>query len=167
MLDYFPTTLEILGFRIKGQPSPIDGVSLVPLFEGRMEKRPVPIPFVTLGGSGTHVSRGSPRFALVGNRFKLLTDHPGQPEVLATDELFDLITDPRETTNLAKQRPAVVRSMKDTLAKFRISYERSLQGKDYSEPFTATKYDIPPYDPGYVLYKPWVKNSKKRHAPRQ
>ena len=52
-LDYFPTTLDLLGFRMKGQPEPIDGVSLVPLFEGRMTERPVPIPFETLGGTGS------------------------------------------------------------------------------------------------------------------
>ena len=47
-LDYFPTTLDILGFKMKGQPDPIDGISLVPLFEGKMKDRPVPIPFETL-----------------------------------------------------------------------------------------------------------------------
>ena len=50
-LDYFPTTLDLLGFKMKGQPEPIDGVSLVPLFEGEMKDRPVPIPFETLGGT--------------------------------------------------------------------------------------------------------------------
>jgi len=50
-LDYFPTTLDILGFKMKGQPKPIDGVSLVPLLEGKMRERPVPIPFETLGGA--------------------------------------------------------------------------------------------------------------------
>ncbi|MHC4507427.1 MAG: sulfatase family protein, partial [Planctomycetota bacterium] len=40
--DYFPTVLDVLGFSMKGQPEPIDGVSLLPLIEGRMTKRPTP-----------------------------------------------------------------------------------------------------------------------------
>ncbi|MCX6940191.1 MAG: sulfatase-like hydrolase/transferase [Verrucomicrobia bacterium] len=72
-LDYFPTTLELLGFKMKGLPEPIDGVSLVPLFAGKMTERPTPIPFETIGGTGSNNSRGSPRMALVDNRYKLLT----------------------------------------------------------------------------------------------
>jgi arylsulfatase A-like enzyme len=40
--DYLPTVLDVLGFSMKGQPEPIDGVSLLPLIEGRMTKRPTP-----------------------------------------------------------------------------------------------------------------------------
>jgi arylsulfatase A-like enzyme len=65
-LDYFPTILEVLGLKGAGYPEPRDGASLVPLFEGQMKERPIPIPFETLGGSGSKSSRGSPKLALVG-----------------------------------------------------------------------------------------------------
>ncbi len=38
--DYFPTMLDVLGFQMQGQPKPIDGISLLPLIEGRMTERP-------------------------------------------------------------------------------------------------------------------------------
>jgi len=149
-LDYFPTTLDIVGFRMKGQPEPIDGVSLVPLFEGTMKERPVPIPFETLGGTDTKTSRGSPRMALVDNRYKLLTDMGNPSE---KDLLFDLLSDRGETTDIAAQHPDVVKSMKKILQDFRASCKRSLEGKDYSTPFTPDQYDIPPSEPGFARSK--------------
>jgi arylsulfatase A-like enzyme len=142
-LDYFPTTMDVLGFRMKGRPEPIDGVSLVPLFEGKMKERPVPIPFETPGGTGTNASRGSPRLALVDNRYKLLTDlEPSETFPL----LFDLVRDPGETTNLAAREPDVVRSMREKLVAFRESCRRSLAGKDYDTPFTPDQDDVHPSD---------------------
>ncbi|MCK4999333.1 MAG: sulfatase-like hydrolase/transferase, partial [Anaerohalosphaera sp.] len=43
--DYFPTTMEVLGFKMKGQPETIDGISLLPLIEGKMKQRATPIGF--------------------------------------------------------------------------------------------------------------------------
>ena len=146
-LDYFPTTLDVLGFKMKGQPEPIDGVSLVPLFEGQMKERPVPIPFETLGGTGTMTSRGSPRMALVDNRYKFLTDMEGATD---KDLLFDLLADHSETKNLATEHPGIVQAMKAKLVAFRESCKASLAGKDYSTPFTPDKFDIHPSDPGFT-----------------
>jgi arylsulfatase A-like enzyme len=161
-LDYFPTTLEILGFRMKGQPEPLDGVSLVPLFEGRMKERPVPIPFETLGGTGTNASRGSPHMALVDNRYKLLTDMDDQG---SEDLLFDLLRDPRETTNLAAQQPDLVKSMKATLADFRASCKHSLAGKDYPTSFTPDKDDTHPSERGVVPKKRATDAGKRTRRP--
>ena len=146
-LDYFPTTLDLLGFRMKGQPEPIDGVSLVPLFEGKMTERPVPIPFETIGGTGSNNSRGSPRMALVDNRYKLLTDMEGAGD---KDLLFDLIADPSETKNLAADRADLAQAMKAKLAAFRVSCKRSFAGKDYSTPFALGPGELSPSDPGFA-----------------
>lgn len=148
-LDCYPTVLDAIGLKVKDQP-PLDGISLLPLLEGQMKERPVPIPFATMGGVGKGGTRGSPRYALVENRYKLLTDHPEQSGVGETDQMFDILQDPREITNIANQYPDKVNAMKEQLVKFQVSYKRSLAGKDYSEPYTPTPYDIPPYDPGFV-----------------
>ena len=42
--DIYPTLLELVGVRVKKQP-PLDGISLVPLLDGKMSKRPTPIGF--------------------------------------------------------------------------------------------------------------------------
>ena len=42
--DIYPTLLDLVGVTMPGQP-PLDGISLVPLLEGRMTQRPKPIGF--------------------------------------------------------------------------------------------------------------------------
>jgi arylsulfatase len=114
-LDYFPTTLDVLGFRMKGQPEPIDGISLVPLINGTMTERPRPIGF-----------ESSKQVSLTGNCYKIYSGDRGK-----TYMLFDLIKDPGETRDLAAEKPQLVQSMKTTLAKWRRSCKDSLAGKDY------------------------------------
>ncbi|MFP4058568.1 MAG: sulfatase-like hydrolase/transferase [Candidatus Brocadiia bacterium] len=52
--DIYPTLLDVLGVRMPGQP-PLDGISLVPLLEGKMDERPRPMGFWShpTGGIGT------------------------------------------------------------------------------------------------------------------
>ncbi|MBM4082081.1 MAG: N-acetylgalactosamine 6-sulfate sulfatase, partial [Planctomycetes bacterium] len=42
--DIYPTLLEVAGVRLEKQP-PLDGISLVPLLEGKMDARPKPMGF--------------------------------------------------------------------------------------------------------------------------
>jgi arylsulfatase A-like enzyme len=113
--DYFPTILDILGFQIKGQPEPIDGVSLLSLINGKTQRRPMPIGFE----SGNQLS-------LTDNRYKLYSNNKGN-----TYMLFDLLDDPGETKNLAAEKPHILQSMKTALHKWRESCQNSLAGKDY------------------------------------
>ncbi|MHC4176172.1 MAG: sulfatase-like hydrolase/transferase [Planctomycetota bacterium] len=52
--DIYPTLLEIAGVAVDGQPA-LDGISLVPLVEGKMTTRPKPMGFwdFPVGGIGT------------------------------------------------------------------------------------------------------------------
>jgi len=113
--DYFPTILDIFGFKMKGRPKPIDGVSLLGLIEGKMTERPQPIGFE----SGKQIS-------LTDNRYKLISIDKG-----GTYMLFDLIEDPYEKKNIANEKPEIVKQMKKTLNKWRASCKLSLDGKDY------------------------------------
>jgi len=113
--DYFPTVLNILDINMKGHPKPIDGVSLLPLFEGKMTKRPVPIAFE----SGSQVS-------LTDNRHKIHSRNKGK-----TYMLFDLIKDPGEKKDLSGEKPQILKSMKAALQIWRKSCKDSLAGKDY------------------------------------
>ena len=113
--DYFPTVLDALGFRMKGQPEPIDGVSLLPLLEGKMTERPRPIGFESAG-----------QLALIDNRYKLI--RPGRK---AAWMLFDLPADPGEKNDLAAKQPEIVKAMRDTLLKWQASCKESRAGKDY------------------------------------
>ena len=105
----------------------------------------MPIPFETLGGTGSKSSRGSPKMALVDNRYKLLTDMECAGD---KDLLFDLLADRGETKNLAAKHADIVQSMKAKLAAFRASCQRSAAGKDYTTPFTPDQADVNPNTPG-------------------
>jgi len=52
--DIYPTLLDLLDVTVPNQP-PLDGISLAPLLEGKMKKRPKPIGFWshTIGGRST------------------------------------------------------------------------------------------------------------------
>jgi arylsulfatase A-like enzyme len=67
--------------------------------------------------------------AWTDNRYKLVRSQPNRgPAVL---ELFDLLADPKETTNLAAEHPEVVQRMTEQLHAWQASVERSLSGADY------------------------------------
>ncbi|MHC4222054.1 MAG: sulfatase family protein, partial [Planctomycetota bacterium] len=113
--DYFPTTMDILNFKMIGQPEPIDGVSLKTLIKGKMKSRPTPIGF-----------ESRKQIALTDNRYKLISR-----SVKERYMLFDLINDPGETTDISEQEPDIADKMKVTLEKWRRSCEKSLMGNDY------------------------------------
>ncbi len=117
--DYFPTILDALGIR-PGDRRTLDGVSLLPLLEGHVRERPAPLAFET-----TRITRGSPRLALIENRYKLLTNLDG-----TKDLLFDIVSDPREKVDLAPRLPAETQRMRRTLAEWRDSCRRSLAGAE-------------------------------------
>jgi len=113
--DYFPTILDVLGFGMKGQPEPVDGISLLPLVEGKMTERPSPIGFE----SNNQVS-------LTDNRYKIYSKDKGK-----TYALFDLAEDPGEGKDLASEKPQILNAMTEMLEAWRASCKNSLAGKDY------------------------------------
>lgn len=129
--DYVPTIMDVLGLKLEGQPvgpgltGPIDGVSLLPLIEGKMTRRPRPIGFESGG-----------QVALVDNRYKLIKPSGGKkkqkgPPAQDGFMLFDLVEDPGETNDLATQRPEIVEAMKKTLSEWQASCRASAAGEDY------------------------------------
>ena len=65
--------------------------------------------------------------AMLDNQYKLVIDgHPG-----AAPELFDVVSDPRESNNLAHSRPQLVQQMADQLREWQQSVLQSLTGADY------------------------------------
>jgi arylsulfatase A-like enzyme len=112
--DYFPTVLDLLKTEMPDN-RPTDGVSLLPLIEGRMALRSRPIAFE----SGKQV-------ALVDNRYKLITQDSGRDW-----RLFDLIADASETSDVAAKHPDIVSRMRSVLEAWRKSCTESREGKDY------------------------------------
>jgi arylsulfatase A-like enzyme len=141
--DYLPTILEIVGTS-QPAPRPIDGLSLLPVFDESAKTRPSPIGF-NFGG----------RQALTDNRYKLVY-YPGKKKarkkgkqgkkvgVEATPEkeladatpalryqLYDLLEDPSESKDIAAAHPEVYKTMTATLEAWLASCKQSSQGQDY------------------------------------
>ena len=116
--DIYPTVMDALDPQPENQGLPLDGVSLLPLIEGKMDERPKKIAFET----GRHRNQ-TPTLALIGNRHKLITRLGTTPDLL-----FDLVSDPQETTNIAAAHPQVAADMRSELERWRASCEASLAG---------------------------------------
>jgi arylsulfatase A-like enzyme len=127
--DYVPTILDVLGIKPDRQPRPIDGISLLPLIDGKMKSRSQPIGFQ----SGNQA-------ALIDNRFKIVrigvSTRPNRgnskraaknPQIM----LFDVITDSAESKDISSEHPDVVKTMTARLDAWQQSCRRSLSGSDY------------------------------------
>jgi arylsulfatase A-like enzyme len=101
LLDLAPTLVDFLGLPRTGH---FRGKSLVPLVESR-GMRPAPIYAVTPAEYPGQSYRG-----LRVGRIKYIVDHD------AREELYDLVTDPRETSNLAAERPEQLAEFREWLA---------------------------------------------------
>ena len=122
--DYLPTILDLIGAEQTDQ-RPLDGISLVPLFEGKMKERGRPIGFQSAG-----------QVALIGNRYKIHGSGGRKKErgqALPNLKLFDLTKDPSEQNDLAAQHPDLIKKMTATLEHWRKSCRHSDDGGDYRE----------------------------------
>jgi arylsulfatase A-like enzyme len=119
--DIYPTLVDLLHIEIPDQIQPLDGVSIVPLLDGRMKERPGPIGFWHPDGDKVMGELA----AWNDNRYKLLT-HPGNKY-----ELYDLTVDVGEKSDVAAQHPEIVNRMKAELDAWQASVRRSNAGNDY------------------------------------
>jgi len=132
--DIYPTILEATGAVVKNQIQPLDGISLLPLFDRNTESRPKPIAF------WSNARSPQSHAALLDWPYKLHTNpgagrgRKGQKgdEALPTVLLFDVSKDPKETTDLAAQQPQRVAKMTAVCEAWKASVEKSLAGADYT-----------------------------------
>ena len=102
--DYFPTALDAAGIPLPADRE-YDGISLMPLIEGRMDERKCAIGFHCRGMQ-----------AWTETRYKIVRTL-AKKKPSSQWELYDLLADPFEEKDLAKQRPEIVARMaKDFLA---------------------------------------------------
>lgn len=114
-LDYFPTIMDILGFSVPYQPEPIDGISMMPFVGNKMKERPVPIGFESRN-----------QLAFLNNKYKIYSSDKGEHF-----ELYDIITDPEETTDISGDHPEIVSELSKQLSLWRESCKNSYRGMDY------------------------------------
>ncbi len=133
-LDIYPTILEATGAVAQKQIQPLDGLSLLPVFDRKSETRTKPIPF------WNHAGKQPGHAALLDWPYKLHTDAVAgrgkkdnkDGEASTTPLLYDVSKDPHETTDLAAKEPDRVAKMTAALTTWKASVEKSLAGEDYS-----------------------------------
>ena len=112
--DYLPTVLDALDIEYPDS-RPLDGISLLPLIKGRVQQRDSPIGF-----------QSAKQLSWVTQRHKLYSGDNGKAW-----ELYDLIEDPGEKTNLAKENPELVKEMATAFRQWQRSCRKSDSGGDY------------------------------------
>jgi arylsulfatase A-like enzyme len=118
--DYFPTILDMLHIPIPNKV-PLDGVSLVPMLEGKSTERQVPF-----AAGYQRLYKNTELYAFIDGQYKICI-----PEVGDEMMLFDLENDPSETNNLAEDNPELLEKMKADLEEVKKSWTASREGKDY------------------------------------
>lgn len=103
--DIFSTILDITGIDLPKDRT-IDGVSMLPAFEGKELKRPVPLFW------RTHVSKADDRLALRIGNWKIVSN-----DTMDKFLLFDIQKDWKEENDLASKMPEKLQEMKKVLFK--------------------------------------------------
>ena len=132
-LDIYSTVLAATGAEARKQIEPLDGVNLLPLFDGQMSARGKAIPFVAMINTpGSHAALLDWPWKLHENprsgAGKKKSGDGGPVEPLM---LFDVQADPRETKNLASEQTERVQRMTAELTAWKRSVLHSLDGGDY------------------------------------
>lgn len=117
-MDIFPTIADLLELPEASLLQPTDGSSLKSLFGRDLDSREKPIPF-----------RFHEKGALVDNDYKIVANDIHKESF----ELYNLKTDPKETTDISKDNPELFNRMKTMFLKWNDSVEASVAGKDYPE----------------------------------
>ena len=103
----------------------LDGVSLVPLLEGKMEERRKPIGFLLRSGRGGSLEDtdfvSATQAVWIDGPLKLIVSPSGGDDHGVNVALYDIFSDPAEKTNLTAQRPEEVQRMRKALDAWRKS----------------------------------------------
>jgi len=113
-LDYLPTIMDALNLEMPDD-RPIDGVSLLPLVEGKQDERPKPLPFMYRGKAAW--IDGDLKFMTEGNKVK---------------EVYNLREDRAEENNLFDKYPEKVASINKHIMEWNLSCKKSHSGGDYN-----------------------------------
>lgn len=111
--DYLPTIVQVLAINQSKTPYLTDGISLLPLLEGKMKERPVPVGFCF----GNQLSWSDNQYKLYarGGRY----------------EVYDLVKDPTERQPIKPEENPLFQAMKKDLLKFVGSCRSSFEGNEY------------------------------------
>jgi len=145
--DILPTLLAITSASHPEPNRPRDGLSLVPLFSGEKVTRATPLGFRYQGAA-----------AVVHNEWKLIQPDPARDEF----ELYNLVEDPGESTNLVTQEPQVRGRLVAALRDWSESVDRSARGDDYPSGKIDQDHPSPRFWNEVDGYQPYLQPWRQR-----
>lgn len=149
-MDIFPTIAEIAGLPDSSWIRPQDGQSLLPMMQQEAgAKRSLPIGFSFQQNA-----------ALIDNQWKLIKTKQRKSKAFRF-ELFDLKSDPNESTNLLSHQPKIAKALKEKMSAFLRSVEASVAGNDYDRPISPD-HRQPSQWTDHEGYKPYFPEWRKR-----
>ncbi|MCS1410555.1 MAG: Arylsulfatase [Verrucomicrobia subdivision 3 bacterium] len=137
-VDIFPTIADVANLPASSMLQPQDGLSLRPLFERDIPKRPKPLFF-------HHRGRG----VIIDQDYKLIAQDGGY-------ELYNLANDEKETHNLYRDEDSTSRRLKKLYLNWKTSLNASVAGKDYPEGIVSSNTPGRRFwkdDPAYQPYR--------------
>ena len=126
LVDIFPTVMDVLQIKLD-HPVPLDGISLLPMIEGKMTERPQALGFWQYNGNPPAITTDSGPSAWNDNQYKLVKSAPNHWE------LYDMTIDRSEKYDISGEHPDVVKRMKAELEAWQLSVIHSYQGNDMLE----------------------------------
>ena len=125
LTDIHLTLVDLLGVDNPNMVGPSDGISILPLLDGKMKERPKPMGFWQYDDRRPQFDTNSGPSAWNDNRYKLVKPKPD------TWELYDLVLDPSEKKDVSAEHPEILNRMKAELDTWQRSVIRSFHGNDY------------------------------------
>ena len=137
--DIFPTIADLVGLPRTVLLPLVDGISLVQLLDRELGPRKQPLGFRCFGWG-----------AWIDNDYKLVLPGPprrkgrsDQTRSAPKPELYNLVTDPGETSNCAVEKPEVLKRLLAGYEAFSRTVDASIQGEDYPEGRLARPDPVP------------------------
>jgi arylsulfatase A-like enzyme len=135
--DLLPTLIEAVGSK-ETSPHPLDGISLIPVLEGKVKERDRPMGFLATAKGALNKSDFTKDLqgVWIDWPYKLIVSPEGvkaKKGPVAPLVLYHLVDDPAEKTNLADRQPEQVAKMRRGLESWQRSVRDSFDGKDYKK----------------------------------
>ena len=121
--DLLPTVCEIVGIKPPND-RPIDGISILPLLKGETKLRNNSIKWMYNVADNFE---GRYHAAISNDQYKVFTSYDNG--AMKSAQLYDIVNDPHETTDVADKNPQVFEAIKNELKEWRQSVETSAKDK--------------------------------------